>query len=99
VVALGGRLDTITAPEYEQRVRELIESGATRLVLDLDQLDYISSAGLRGLLTTAKLLADKGGQIRFANVKGNVKTVFDISKFATMFQLEASVAEAIAQLA
>ena len=98
VVALVGRLDAVTAPEYERRVQELLAGDETRLVLDLERLDYISSAGLRGLLMTAKLLKARHGQVRFANVTGNVRSVFDMSGFANMFPIEESVAAALSAL-
>lgn len=98
VVALGGRLDAVTTPDYEARVREVIATGRNRLVLDLERLEYISSAGLRGLLLTAKLLQEKDGQLRFANVTGHVRSVFEMSGFAGMFPIEDSVAAALAAL-
>ena len=79
-------------------MQELIAGGDIRLVVDFEQLDYISSAGLRGLLVTAKLLKAKGGQVRFANVKGTVKEVFDISGFGSIFQMDDTVAAALAAL-
>lgn len=98
IVTITGRLDAVTAPEYEKQVHELIDGGAVRFVVDFEALDYISSAGLRGLLVTAKLLKAKGGKVRFANVKGTVKEVFDISGFGSIFQMDESVAAALAAL-
>ncbi len=98
VITITGRLDAITAPEYEKKVQELINAGDTRLVVDFEQLDYISSAGLRGLLVTAKLLKARAGQVRFANVRGAVKEVFDISGFNSIFQMDNSVVAAISAL-
>lgn len=98
IVTITGRLDAVTAPEYEQKVQELIAGGDIRFVVDFDALDYISSAGLRGLLVTAKLLKAKGGQVRFANVRGTVKEVFDISGFGTIFQMDDSVAASLAKI-
>ena len=99
VVALAGRLDAVTTPEYERRIGELLAGDETRLVLDLERLDYISSAGLRGLLLTAKLLQARAGQLRFANVTGSVRSVFDMSGFSNMFPIEESVAAALSALA
>lgn len=98
VVTINGRLDTVTAPEYEKRFNELIAGAESGFVVDFDQLDYISSAGLRVLLATAKKLKGKGGQIRFANVKGPVKEVFDISGFGSIFPMDDSVDAALAKL-
>ena len=98
VVALGGRLDAVTAPDFEKRMRELIVGGAGALVVDFERLDYISSAGLRALLVIAKRLKAKGGGLRFANVGGGVRAVFDMAGFGSMFQLDDSVAAALAAL-
>ncbi|MDD2310321.1 MAG: STAS domain-containing protein [Desulfuromonadaceae bacterium] len=99
IVTVTGRLDAVTAPEYEKAVNELISGGEIAFVIDFNGLDYISSAGLRGLLVTAKQLKGKDGQVRFANVKGTVKEVFDISGFGSIFQMDDSVAAALAKIA
>ena len=98
VVTISGRLDAVTAPEYEKRIREIIDGGNNYFVVDFQQLDYISSAGLRALLMMAKLLKEKGGLVCFANVNGNVRSVFEMSGFASLFKMENSVAEALATL-
>jgi anti-anti-sigma factor len=98
VVTITGRLDAVTAPEYEKKLNELIAAEETCFVVDFEQLNYISSAGLRALLATAKRLKVLGGHIRFANVKGTVKEVFDISGFGTIFQMDDSVAAALAKV-
>jgi len=98
VVTITGRMDAVTAPEYEKIVNELIASGESIFVVDFEQLVYISSAGLRALLATAKRLKSTSGLIRFASVKGTVKEVFDISGFGSIFQMDESVAAALAVL-
>ncbi|TAL53699.1 MAG: anti-sigma factor antagonist [Methylovulum sp.] len=98
VITISGRLDTVTAPEYEKKILELIEGGNNRFVVDFEQLDFISSAGLRVLLLMAKLLKEKNGQVRLANVKGNVYSVFEMSGFTTLFKMENSIAAALATL-
>jgi anti-anti-sigma factor len=99
VITISGRLDAVTAPEYEKSIRELIGGGNNFFVVDFEPLDYISSAGLRALLLMAKLLKEKGGKVCFANVKGNVRSVFDMSGFSALFKIENSVAEALLALA
>jgi anti-anti-sigma factor len=98
VVTVTGRLDAVTAADCGKALNELISSGANALVFDFDGLNYISSAGLRVLLMTAKQLKAKGGQVRCANVKGTVKEVFDISGFGSIFKMDDSVAAALATL-
>lgn len=98
VATLTGRMDAVTAPEFENEIRQLIDAGSSCFVVDFEGLDYISSAGLRSLLSTAKLLKSKGGQIHFANISGTVKEVFEISGFGSIFQTHDSVATALAQI-
>ncbi|MEI6066579.1 MAG: STAS domain-containing protein [Methylococcaceae bacterium] len=98
VVTVSGRLDAVTAPAYEKKIQELIDSGHIYMVVDFEQLDYISSAGLRGLLVMAKLLNAKGGRACLANVKGNVQSVFNMCGFNTVFKMENTVVEALAMV-
>ncbi len=98
VLTLSGRMDAVTAPEFEGVIKQLIADNITSFVVDFQGLDYISSAGLRALLATAKLLKGKGGQLRFANITGTVKEVFDISGFGSIFQMHDSVAAALAEI-
>ncbi|MBM3902798.1 MAG: STAS domain-containing protein [Verrucomicrobia bacterium] len=98
VVVLSGKLDTVTAPAFEKRIREVIGTGAVRLVLDLSAIEYISSAGLRGLLVMSKLLKEKQGKACLVGVKGNVRSVFEMSGFLTFFRAEETVEAAVAAL-
>jgi anti-anti-sigma factor len=95
VVSVIGRMDTIATPEYEQRLNELIAAGQKSFVVDFKELEYISSAGLRGILVTVKAIRAVGGKIVFANIRNTVKDVFDISGFGTILQINDSVESAL----
>ena len=95
VISISGRLDGVTAPDYETQIRAIIDNGSTRLVVDFERIDYISSAGLRSLLMMAKLLKAQNGQVCLANVTGNVKSVFDMSGFNSLFKMEDSISKAV----
>ena len=95
VVAVNGRLDAVTGPEYQKTVRQLSESGITRVVVDLQGLSYISSAGLGELLVTSKLLQENGGQFCVVNVHGNVQSVFQICGIGKVIQVRDTVADAL----
>ena len=84
-IALEGRLDTTTAPELEQEVKNL--NNVDALTLDFSKLDYISSAGLRVLLSAHKLMAGKGG-MRVINVNELVREVFDVTGFSDILDIE-----------
>lgn len=98
IVTLSGKLDALTAPSYEQQVSALLATSPCSLIIDCAQLEYISSAGLRALLATAKRIKGKGAQFHCANVTGTVREVFDISGFSTILQVHDSVAAALAAL-
>jgi len=100
VLVLGpkGRLDSITAPEFELLVRGCLADGHRRIVIDLDALDYISSAGLRVLLVAAKALKTERGQIALCRVRSMVMEVLRISAFDRIFTILPSLEQAVAQL-
>lgn len=85
-IALEGRLDTTTAPELEQALKESLDS-AQELIMDFSKLDYISSAGLRVLLSAHKSMRTKGG-MKVVNVNEIVKEVFDVTGFADILDIE-----------
>ena len=97
IISVSGRLDAVTAPEFEQVCAPLIEAGEKLLIADLANLEYISSAGLRSILSAAKKLKAIQGEIRFCNPNKMVKEVFSMSGFDTMFTLCGSLDEALKQ--
>ena len=85
-IAVEGRLDTTTAPELEKDLKESME-GAESLVIDLEKLEYISSAGLRVLLSAHKAMAGKGG-MKVTHVNEVVGEVFDVTGFTDILNIE-----------
>ena len=85
-IALEGRLDTMTAPELEAELNQNA-ANAESLIMDFSKLDYISSAGLRVLLTAHKAMAAKGG-MKITNVNEIVQEVFEVTGFADILTIE-----------
>lgn len=85
-LALVGRLDTNTAPSLEAAINENIE-GVTKLVLDLKNLEYISSAGLRVILSAQKEMNNRG-QLIVKNVCDFIMDLFEITGFASILTIE-----------
>lgn len=77
--AICGRLDALTACEAEVALNQAVDGGVSRLVLNLAGLEYVSSAGLRVLLATAKKLSRRGGKFVLCGLQSNVRDVFKIS--------------------
>ena len=84
VVSVIGRMDAVSAPEFEQDLMGLIDSGHTTMIIDGGDLVYITSAGLRSILTIAKALKGKGGALKIAALKDVVKNVYEISGFGAI---------------
>ena len=84
-IVLEGRLDTTTAPELEQALKYDMDA-ANELTLDFSKLDYISSAGLRVLLSAHKAMSKKGG-MKVVNANEMVKEVFDVTGFADILTI------------
>jgi anti-anti-sigma factor len=86
-VALKGKLDAATSKGVEDRLLSLIESGEIQLLVDLEQLNYISSVGLRVLMLAAKRLKTANGSIVVCALQPGVQQVFDIAGFTTIFRI------------
>ncbi len=95
VLSLSGRLDASNAGVLEQKVLALIDAGERCFVIDCAALHYISSAGLRVLLVAAKRLSSTG-KIAVAALNDQIKEVFDIAGFSSIFQVYRTPGEAVA---
>jgi len=98
-LALAGRLDTHTAPQLDTELdRVLATLGITRIVFDLEKLEYLSSAGIRCFVRARKILEPEGGKIAIVNPQPAVQKVLDIVKAIPPGGLFKSVAELDAYL-
>jgi anti-anti-sigma factor len=98
LVVFAGSLDSNTSPKAQQTLEGILASGARKLAVDCTALDYISSAGLRVLLGTAKRLSGAGGAggaLRLFGLNQTVREVFDISGFSTILAVFATEADAL----
>ena len=98
IVSVEGRMDAISTPEFEQTLGGWIDEGDIRFIVDLAGLDYISSAGLRGILTSVKRIKAEGGQMVLTALHGTVKEVFEISGFNTIIPIFESVKDALQEM-
>jgi len=88
VIVITGRLDTVNASDFEKAVAPVIAGDMKDVVLDCAALDYISSSGLRSLLTMQKATNAKQGKLSLKNMKPDIKDIFDMTGFSTMFRFE-----------
>ncbi|MBP5237426.1 MAG: STAS domain-containing protein [Clostridia bacterium] len=85
-ISLEGRLDTTTSPALEQELKESLE-GVELLTLDFEKLDYISSAGLRVLLSAQKTM-NKQGEMKIKNVNETILEIFEVTGFNDILTIE-----------
>ena len=84
-VALTGRLDTTTAPELEAALKESLD-GVTALIIDMGALEYISSAGLRVLLSAQKIMS-KQGEMKVTHVSETIMEIFEVTGFSDILTI------------
>ena len=96
VVTLTGRLDTDSAPAFEESCGRWIEEGATRILFDFSTLFYVSSAGLRALFAVTKKATGAGGAVAGYGASGAVQEVFHFASFEEIVPLAADVEGALA---
>jgi anti-anti-sigma factor len=97
VIILAERIDSGNAAETEAAVKRALDAGP-RVLLDMEELTYISSAGLRVVLMAAKQIRAAGGKIGVCGIEGNVKQVFEISGFLSLLSVYPDRVAALAAL-
>lgn len=85
-VYISGRVDTVTSPEFEQFISENTD-GITELILDLKDMSYTSSAGLRVILKTQKMMS-KQGSMKVINVHNDIMEIFEMTGFSDILTIE-----------
>ncbi len=95
VVKITGRVDSATAPEMEQSLQELINTDRNQVVLDLQDTEYMSSAGLRVMVSTLKAAKKNGGDLKLAQLSPRVKEVLDLAGLTPVFNVHADLVEAV----
>jgi serine/threonine-protein kinase RsbW len=94
VLRLSGRLDALAAPGIRAEAQALIEAGSRHLVIDLADVTFISSSGLRALLLVRKDVMTLGGELRLAAVRPHVREVFELTGFVQVFALHTTIDDA-----
>jgi anti-anti-sigma factor len=98
VIAVKGRLDSASAPTLEERLSGTLAAPSRRLLIELSQLEYISSAGFRILLLAMKRADQSEGQLVLAGVSGKVRELFDLGGFLDLFRICSTRDEGVAAL-
>ena len=95
VMKINGELDALSASTFSEECYKWIQAGETHLILDLEQLSYISSAGLKAILKTGKESKAAGGAMVFCNLQNDIASIFDIAGLAPLFTIHDSLEAAL----
>ena len=99
IIAIDGRLDAASAPVAEGEINKALEGEQNRLLFDLSGLEYLSSGGLRIILSAAKEIKRRGGKVALAALKQYVYEIFEVSGFTAMIPIKDSIDEGLKELA
>lgn len=98
IAQAAGRIDGSNAREFESALRATLSKQDSALILDMQSLSYISSAGLRVILMAAKMLQRRGGKFMVCSLSESIDEVFEISGFNRIIPTHATRSEALAAL-
>jgi anti-sigma B factor antagonist len=98
LVAVSGEVDLFTAPEFKQRVTELIEAGTPQLVIDLTQTTFLDSTGLGVLIGAVKRLRSRDGELVIVNTDETIAKTFEITGLDQIFTIRSTRDQAVAAL-
>ncbi|MGL1931061.1 MAG: STAS domain-containing protein [Desulfotalea sp.] len=96
VLSISGRLDVASAPDFDENFQKYLDSGEKNIIIDMSGIEYLSSAGLRSVLVSAKKIKAVKGEISFCALQGMVDEVFTISGFKAMFNIYETLEDATA---
>ena len=95
VVYLEGRLDVSVANEVEEELTRLIDDGNIHLILNLDQVEYMSSSGFRACIATLRKVNAREGSLKLCAIRPSVRRIFDVIELTSLFDIYESEAEAL----
>ena len=95
IIDISGNLDTNTSPEAEHKINDLLKEDTSKIVINLSDTGFVSSAGLRVFLSTAKQITAKGGAVKFYGANEVVQEILDISGFSGILDVKSSLSDAL----
>ncbi|MBN1890253.1 MAG: STAS domain-containing protein [Thermoflexales bacterium] len=95
LLTVSGRVDSNTAPDFDKALQALISAGRPQIVVDMKGVEYLSSAGLRALVSAAKAAKHSGGDVRIAQPSQRVKEVMGLAGLTAIFIIYDELVEAV----
>ena len=98
VLELEGRLDRFSAPSLRARVRDLLATGTSQLVIDLNEVEFLDSSGLGAMLSARKLTTEAGGGLRIARPNSELQLMLEMTALSRLLHPFPTLADALADL-
>ncbi len=95
LMTITGRVDSSTAPDFDKALQSLINANRTQIVLDMKGVEYLSSAGLRAMVSAVKATKSGGGDVRIAQPSKRVREVIDLAGLNSIFTIYDDPVEAV----
>jgi anti-sigma B factor antagonist len=95
VVVVDGQLIVSNRHELKQKILDAVDGGARKVVIDFENTGYIDSSGLGALVSLAKKLRESGGELRLAGLNEDLRTLFELTKLDTLFQIAETADQAL----
>ncbi|MEK6575748.1 MAG: STAS domain-containing protein [Chloroflexota bacterium] len=98
VIRITGRVDSNTCPQFDQKLKEYINANRVHIVVEMDKTDFLSSAGVRALISAQKAVRPKGGQVVLSNPSEKVRDVLKLAALESLFPVYDDTESAIGAL-
>lgn len=98
ILHIKGRLDAISSPKLETKVKEIIASGCKKLLINFNEVDYLSSAGMRLLLATAKKLKEAGGTLVISDLNDDILEIIKIAGLERVLRIYPDMGKALKEI-
>ena len=98
IIFLEGRMDLANSMKTESKLNEVLGEGVLKIVIDLEKLEFMSSSGLRTIISVEKRLRERGGKLVLANMSETVENLFNLTRLYDLFVVRKSLSEALAWL-
>jgi len=98
IIEIDGRLDTTNFGQLEKKIMQHIEAGDIRILVDCSKMDYVSSSGLRIFLMALKKITALNGKFLLCGLQENIREIFEISGFTSIFNIFENQQQALATL-
>ena len=95
ILACVGRMDAQVSALLKEHIQELLDTGATQLIMDLEGLEFLDSSGLGALVACLRRVKEKKGEIKLAGLRPEVRSIFDITRVSRLFHICESVSDAV----